>query len=782
MSTATFELRTHCKKSIRIKKKYLVTDNLTTFSKEREEFKSHFPINNKPDDVLKLKGKGLSSEQLDKIFQRSTDEAFDYINQKYVNASKSKAKFLDVNGECLTRNGDGDNARPNIGWLDGSINYTEDEIERLKAEALKVKGKKFTDDFLLKQGVVTEKDYINWYVKDRMEYMAKQFIANLHDTAKPKGKPKTKIKDVEMFYNPHLEYDDQGLIKGGHTHIITHMFSPTTGLYLNFPHFGKLMQTAHGKLEEQNKNILDQGVHIGQVAMDAEKQKQQLFDYYNERFPTDIAEELSKQHLDKLGRTISSVIDDDDLTLDEKMAYLKAHGIDMTGSEVKEQKRYNDNFRKDREQIFEFKDKETGVTFNSYCFKGKDRYKLKKFGSNEATKQTERKRIDQEAPWDLDKIQTVISDRLDRAKAFATTEKRARLITDNDTERLKELNYEAFMHFTESLLEVGVIVDINKQKNLVYWKSLPNNPEKHFAYKSSLFNADLLGKNIAGHFDLTEEDLIKYQNESVMSQFPKNHHRYHILNIGDTGIKQKSLEEYYTLLMLKNANEKYYDYMLSENSLVMSIWSKKSQRPIVQLVDNQDGSFEIVSNSFYPEQAAKALLKHEMDAIRNAENGTVFRYGMDNPNAPLSEELKHLHVQIIFSKDKLIRDKLVVDTSNAPNLDKMIKAEMDRQLEMAEKSFEKNLSKAISSKSHSFTNSNALLHLLDNDSIPENQKERVRELLNKQIATLLANGVMNLKSSQIDLDKYMSENKEAINKASNDKSKRQTQSHTAKLK
>ncbi|WCP83257.1 hypothetical protein PQE20_17720 [Vibrio harveyi] len=781
MSTATFELRTHCKKSIRIKKKYLVTDNLTTFSEEREEFKSFFPINNKADDILKLKGKGLSSEQLDKIFQRSTDEAFDYINQKYVTASKSKAKFLDVNGECLTRNGDGENARPNIGWLDGSINYTEDEIERLKAEALKVKGKKFTDEFLLKQGVVTEKDYINWYVKDRMEYMAKQFIANLHDTAKPKGKPKTKIKDVEMFYNPHLEYDDQGLIKGGHTHIITHMFSPTTGLYLNFPHFGKLMQTAHGKLEEQNKNILDQGVHIGQIAMDAEKQKQQLFDYYNERFATDIAQELSKQHLDKLGKTISSVIDDDDLSLDEKIAYLKAHGIDMTISEVKEQKRYNDNFRKDREQIFEFKDRETGVTFNSYCFNGKDRYKLKKFGSNEAAKQQQRKKHDN-TPLDLDKVEMVIADRLERSKTFAKTEKLERQIQDSDAERCKELNYEAFKHFTESLLEVGIVVDMNKQKNLVYWKSLPKQVGKHFAYKSSMFKPELLGKNIAAHFDLTEEDLIKYQNESVMSQFPKNHHRYHILNIGDIDIKQKSLEEYYTLMMLKNANEKYYDYMLSENSLVMSIWSKKSQRPIVQLVDNQDGSFEIVSNSFYPEQAAKALLKHEMDAIRNAESGTVFKYGMDNPNAPLSEELKHLHVQIIFSKDKLIRDRLIVDTSNAPDLDEMIKAEMDKQLEMAEKNFEKNLSKAINSKSHSFTNSNALLHLLDNDSMPESEKERVRELLNKQIGTLLTNGVMNLKSSQIDLDKYISENRETINKASYDKSKRQTQSHTIKIK
>ncbi|WP_434998821.1 hypothetical protein ACRZ5S_19710 [Vibrio scophthalmi] len=179
---------------------------------------------------------------------------------------------------------------------------------------------------------------------------------------------------------------------------------------------------------------------------------------------------------------------------------------------------------------------------------------------------------------------------------------------------------------------------------------------------------------------------------------------------------------------------------------------------------------------------AKALLVHEMEAIRNAESGTVFKYGMDNPNAPLSEELKHLHVQIIFSKDKLIRDRLIVDTSNAPDLDEMIKAEMDKQLEMAEKNFEKNLSKAINSKTHSFTNSNALLHLLDNDSMPESQKERVRELLNKQIGTLLTNGVMNLKSSQIDLDKYISENREAINNASYDKSKRQTQSHTIKIK
>lgn len=775
MATVTFELRTHSKKSIRIKKKYLVTDNLTSYSKDREAFKSHFPIQNKPDDTLKLKGKYLSSEQLDRIFHRSTDEVFDYVNKTYINASKSKSKHLDINGECLTRNGDSEKARPNIGWLDGSINYTNDEIERLKNEAIEMKGKKITADFLLKQGVVSDKDYVNWYVKDRLEYIAKQFIANLHDTVKPAGKPKTKIKDIEMFYNPHLEYDDDGVIKGGHTHIVTHMFSPTTRLYLNFRHFGQLMQTAHGKLEEQNKNVLEQGVHIGTTAMEAERQKKQLFEYYNERYATDIAEELAKQHLDKLSKTIAAVVANEDLTFDEKVTSLKAQGITMTLSEVKEQKTYNDNFRKDREQIFDFKDAETGITFNSYCFKSKDRYEVKKFGSNEASKKHERKKY-QNAPLDLDKVESVISDRLERSKKYAITEKLLRQIQDTDVEQTKDLNYEAFKLFTESLLEVGIVVDINKQKNLVYWKSLPKKKGKHFAYKSSLFKSDLLGKNIAAHFNLSEEDLIRYQEESVMSQFPKNYHRYQILDIGGFDIKQKSLEEYYTLQMLKNANDKYYDYTLSTNSLVMSIWSKKSQRPIAQLVDNQDGSFEIVSNSFYPQQFANAFLKHEMQAIRNSEAGTVFRYGMDNPEAPLSEELKHLHIQIIFSKDMLIRDKLKVDVSNAPDIDLMIDAEMTKQLESAQKNFEKNLSRAKGKKSHSFTNSNALIHLLDNESIPEHQRERVKAMLNKQIGTLLSSGVMDLKSSQFDLEKYMSDNKAAINNVSNDLSKRKAKS------
>lgn len=100
-------------------------------------------------------------------------------------------------------------------------------------------------------------------------------------------------------------------------------------------------------------------------------------------------------------------------------------------------------------------------------------------------------------------------------------------------------------------------------------------------------------------------------------------------------------------------------------------------------------------------------------------------------------------------------------------LDELIEKEMDKQLGFAEKAFEKNLAKAIKDKKYNFTNSNALLHLIDNPDIPYSQQERARELLNKQISTLLANDVVNLKSNYVNLDSYISMNHKAINDKAN---------------
>ncbi|MCY9804404.1 hypothetical protein OTK51_13300 [Vibrio scophthalmi] len=730
-------------------------------------------------EIFKLKGSRMSKTEAMLHINKFVDEWFALQNDKYI--SKSNKKSFLVDGECHTYSIQGDGSRPNIGMLDFSVNFSEYDINNIRKEALKNRSK-YTDDWLIGQGIDPQNkvEYVNWYIKDYCKHKAKHTLVSVYNISKKNRKQtaKTKIntvlKDIENLLNPHVDsYDEEGYITDCHVHGLASMFDPKTGLYLSAKNYGELFQEANLKVEQKFKDVLQQGVALGFHQTNGANSVDELRQFYSDKDGD--TEQQVKQHLKILGRSISQVLEQDG-SLEQKIAMLNVLGIDMSLDSVRQTQSRSGKFGKDAEQIFNFKDKKTGITFNNYSFSGKDKYAISAYAKKLVSRQKKQNESNkQKNPFDLDKVEAVIQDRLKRTRRFIKSEIETRQIefqdTDSDELRsdkekfLKDLKLEAFKRFSDSLVEVGIVIEVNYQGHLVYWKNNPSDLTKYHDYKSSLFSKDLLGKNIVQEFELSRDDLIDYGKTEYMAIFQNHKYSKHIkyLEIGES--QSKTLDEYYTLWSLNKAKSNTYDYLYDGKTL--SILSKKSQRPLIQATQIDDKTIEYSSNTHYPEQAARAILNHGLDDIRNAEKGTTFTYGMSNPNQPLSEEMKHLHVMIIFSKDKLARERLKVDTSNATGLDELIEKEMDKQLGFAEKAFEKNLAKAIKDKKYNFTNSNALLHLIDNPDIPYSQQERARELLNKQISMLLANDVVNLKSNYVNLDSYISMNYKAINDKAN---------------
>lgn len=490
----------------------------------------------------------------------------------------------------------------------------------------------------------------------------------------------------------------------------------------------------------------------------------------------------TKKHLNDIGDKIEHVFSIPSIDFEERKAMLIKSGIQLTTTKVKHKSVVDEKIiNRDSEQYFEFKELATGLCFNNDCFSGNHRYAIKKFGRNFVKRiEVDRTVSNKKPEFGLDKVEFVLTDKLNRSKQWIDYEIKANrlIVKEGDTiemieykkNRIKEIKIDGFKLFHQSCLESGgIIVDLNKQEHLSYWKIDKNNKgnttHKKVKYNSSsMINEDLKGANIASYFDLDKQDIISYQNNEFMQSFPKNHSRYKVsfINLDEKFVPlHMNIEEYYLLKEIeRKLQAKKLEILFDEFNKSYTLWSNKTHRPLIQFEQKSDGSQTIIFNDLRPWEAAEALLTMEMQSIRNAEPGTVWKYSSSDG---ISEDLRHFYVKAAMSKDKMVREHFVIEGFDEKTV-VLLDDQVNREIARCEGNFTSNIDKSIEKGKYSFSNANAMLHLIDNDWISDKNKDNIREVLNKQIGVLLKKGVYNLSSNQFDLDKYIEENRSDIEK------------------
>ncbi|HHG3527132.1 TPA: hypothetical protein ACPVZK_004102 [Vibrio parahaemolyticus] len=657
---------------------YLITDKQTkAYSKKRCNLA--FSLNpNLPDlgALLSHKGASLNQHKLSELVNTYCLEQHRYINQHYVKNSR-KSKQLDDYQECLDPQ--------KLFNYQGSLSFTQDEYQRL----LKASGGNEVK------------------AKSMMENITRHYLASYYNQIKKeqkiKGK-KTKPEEIELALNFHIEGE-----ANPHIHFYTHAFCPTAKRYMNPRYFSETKQKVHKQIERQFNHYLEQGVATGQQKTQARTARRDYLNYLLEHCQSWLAARNTFRDLESL---ISEVLSSDD-PLHAKIAELQKKGLSIKV--------------KPNQQI-EIQQQDIPITLTVDTFiSRKLKQNLHRFAKQQHFEQ-QSQRYGNTTP--VAKMETVLLNNLNAVNKALSQE-----LGQIPPSEHKEAKNKAFKAFYKRCLATGVLVNLNKQHHLSFHKLDENkqvssqNNLKATKYNASLFNSpELSGKAIAQHFELDLDDIRQHQSE-LMEFMPRTiNYRKVVFFKMDNQQHNHVYQEYFHL----NRHQSLFDYYgleVFENDDETTVFNRKGES-LIQIRQIDENYSRITMNTLHAPSAAKVL--HSM-LVREAKSLPDDQAIFIRPakNSFGRQHLRYLHLEIMFSTDRHSQ-KIVVEYNNMSG-DKKLQRMIDEKLEQELVRFEKNFVKYSKKNPDQYQFGEAVgTHLLDNECLSPEQRERVKKQIESQ--------------------------------------------------
>ncbi|EHZ2725405.1 hypothetical protein L7E35_002950 [Vibrio parahaemolyticus] len=657
---------------------YLITDKKT---KRYSDMRCHlsFSLNpNQPDlgALLTHKGGSLSQAQLSELVNTYCLKQHQYVTQHYLKNSR-KSIQLDDYQECLDPQ--------KLFNYQGSLSFTQAEYQKL----LKASGGNEAQ------------------AKSFMENITRHYLASYYNQIKKeqkiKGK-KTKPEDIELALNFHIEGE-----ANPHIHFYTHAFCPTTKRYMNPRYFSDTKQKVHKQIERQFSQYLEQGVANGQQKNQAKSARRDYLTYLLDHCQNWL--EVRKMFTDLEG-LLSEVLNSDD-PLHAKIAELQKNGISL---KVKPN------------QHIEILLKDVPITLTVDTFINRRlNQSLKRFAKQYCFEQ-QSQRYGNTTP--VAKMETVLLNNLNAVNKALSQE-----LGQIPPSKHKKAKNKAFKKFYDRCLATGVLVNLNKQHHLSFHKLDENkqvssqNNLKATKYNASLFNSpELSGKAIAQQFELDLDDIRQHQCE-LMELMPRTiNYRKVVFFSMDNQQHNHVYQEYFHL----NRYQSFFDYYgleVFENDDETTVLNRKGES-LIQIKQIDENYSRITMNTLHAPSAAKVL--HSMlvrEAKSLSDDQAIFirpaKYSFGR------QHLRYLHLEIMFSTDKHSK-RIVVDyngMSNDKKLQRMIDAKLEQELARFEKSFVRYSQK--NPDQYKFVEAVGT-HLLDNEHLSPEQRERVKKQIESQ--------------------------------------------------
>ncbi|EGR2874370.1 TPA: hypothetical protein NGT43_003123 [Vibrio parahaemolyticus] len=657
---------------------YLITDKKT---KRYSDMRCHlsFSLNpNQPDlgALLTHKGGSLSQAQLSELVNSYCLKQHQYVMQHYLKNSR-KSNQLDDYQECLDPQ--------KLFNYQGSLSFTQAEYQKL----LKASGGNEAQ------------------AKSFMENITRHYLASYYNQIKKeqkiKGK-KTKPEDIELALNFHIEGE-----ANPHIHFYTHAFCPTTKRYMNPRYFSETKQKVHKQIERQFAQFLEQGVATGQQKNQARTARRKYLSFLLDHCHNWL--EVKKVFRD-LESLLSEVLGNDD-PLHAKIAELQKNGISL---KVKPN------------QHIEILLKDVPITLTVDTFINRRlKQSLKRFAKQYSFEQ-QSQRYGNTTP--VAKMETVLLNNLNAVNKALSKE-----LGQIPPSEHKEAKNRAFKTFYERCLATGVLVNLNKQHHLSFHKLDENkqvskqNNLKATKYNASLFNSpELSGKAIAQHFDLDLVDIRQHQSE-LMELMPRTvNYRKVVFFSLDNKQHNHVYQEYFHLNRYQSLFD-YYGLEVFEEKEQTTVFNRKGES-LIQIKQIDERHSRITMNTLHAPSAAKVL--HSM-LVREAKSlpddqaifirPAKFSFGR--------QHLRYLHLEIMFSTDKHSK-RIVVEYDNM-NSDKKLQRMIDTKLEQELARFEKNFVRYSQKNPDQYQFGEAVgTHLLDNEHLSPDQRERVKKQIENQ--------------------------------------------------
>ncbi|HCE3719879.1 TPA: hypothetical protein NG684_003034 [Vibrio parahaemolyticus] len=657
---------------------YLITDKKT---KRYSDMRCHlsFSLNpNQPDlgALLTHKGGSLSQAQLSELVNSYCLKQHQYVMQHYLKNSR-KSNQLDDYQECLDPQ--------KLFNYQGSLSFTQAEYQKL----LKASGGNEAQ------------------AKSFMENITRHYLASYYNQIKKeqkiKGK-KTKPEDIELALNFHIEGE-----ANPHIHFYTHAFCPTTKRYMNPRYFSETKQKVHKQIERQFAQFLEQGVATGQQKNQARTARRKYLSFLLDHCHNWL--EVKKVFRD-LESLLSEVLGNDD-PLHAKIAELQKNGISL---KVKPN------------QHIEILLKDVPITLTVDTFINRRlKQSLKRFAKQYSFEQ-QSQRYGNTTP--VAKMETVLLNNLNAVNKALSKE-----LGQIPPSEHKEAKNRAFKTFYERCLATGVLVNLNKQHHLSFHKLDENkqvskqNNLKATKYNASLFNSpELSGKAIAQHFDLDLVDIRQHQSE-LMELMPRTvNYRKVVFFSLDNKQHNHVYQEYFHLNRYQSLFD-YYGLEMFEEKEQTTVFNRKGES-LIQIKQIDERHSRITMNTLHAPSAAKVL--HSM-LVREAKSlpddqaifirPAKFSFGR--------QHLRYLHLEIMFSTDKHSK-RIVVEYDNM-NSDKKLQRMIDTKLEQELARFEKNFVRYSQKNPDQYQFGEAVgTHLLDNEHLSPDQRERVKKQIENQ--------------------------------------------------
>ncbi|MEA5262255.1 hypothetical protein VB383_05980 [Vibrio parahaemolyticus] len=656
---------------------YLITDKKTkSYSTKRCNLS--FTLNpNQPDlgALLTHKGASLSQPELSVLVNTYCLQQHQYIAQHYVKNSR-KAKQLDDHQECL-------NPQKLFNYQ-GSLSFTQAEYHTL----LKASG-----------GDETQ-------AKAMMENITRHYLASYYNQIKKeqKIKGKTKPEEIELASNFHIEGE-----ANPHIHFYTHAFCPTTKRYMNPRYFSDTKQKVHKQIERQFSQYLEQGVANGQQKNQAKSARRDYLTYLLDHCQNWL--EVRKMFRDLEG-LLSEVLNSDD-PLHAKIAELQTRGISL-------------KVKSNQQVEIQQQDVPIALTIDTFINR-RLKQSLKRFTKQHQFEQ-QSQRYGNTTP--VAKMETVLLNNLNAVNKALSQE-----LGQIPPSEHKEAKKRAFKTFYERCLTTGVLVNLNKQHHLSFHKLDENkqvscqNNLKATKYNASLFNSpELSGKAIARHFDLDLVDIHQHQSE-LMELMPRtiNYRKVVFFKMYN---KQHNhvYQEYFHLNRYQSIFDCYGLEVFEEKSKT-TVFNRKGES-LIQIRQIDENYSRITMNTLHAPSAAKVL--HSM-LVREAkslpDDKAIFirpaKYSFGR------QHLRYLHLEIMFSTDKHSK-RIVVDYNGMSN-DKKLQRMIDEKLNQELARFEKNFVRYSQKNPDQYQFGEAVgTHLLDNECLSPEQRERVKKQIENQ--------------------------------------------------
>ncbi len=657
---------------------YLITDKKTKrYSDKRCNLS--FSLNpNQPDlgALLTHKGASLSQPELSELVNTYCLEQHCYITQHYVKNSR-KAKQLDDYQECSDPQ--------KLFNYQGSLSFTQAEYQRL----LKASGGNEAQ------------------AKAMMENITRHYLASYYNQIKKeqkiKGK-KTKPEEIVLVSNFHIEGE-----ANPHIHFYTHAFCPTTQRYMNPRYFSETKQKVHKQIEKQFALYLEQGVATGQQKNQARTARREYLSYLLDHCHNWF--EVKKVFRDLEG-FLSEVLNSDD-PLHAKITELQKRGISLKV--------------KSNQQV-EIQQKDVPITLSINTFiNRKLKQSLKRFAKQHQFEQ-QSQRYGNATP--VAKMETVLLNNLNAVNKALSQE-----LGQIPPSKHKKAKNKAFKKFYDRCLATGVLVNLNKQHHLSFHKLDENkqvssqNNLKATKYNASLFNSpELSGKAIAQQFELDLDDIRQHQCELIELMPRTINYRKVVFFSMDNQQHNHVYQEYFHL----NRYQSFFDYYgleIFENDDETTVLNRKGES-LIQIKQIDENYSRITMNTLHAPSAAKVL--HSMlvrEAKSLSDDQAIFirpaKYSFGR------QHLRYLHLEIMFSTDKHSK-RIVVDYNGMSN-DKKLQRMIDAKLEQELARFEKNFVRYSQKNPDQYQFGEAVgTHLLDNEHLSPEQRERVKKQIESQ--------------------------------------------------